>query len=271
MARKRIGEVLLERGLITAPQLDAALGHQRHGSGRIGTTLVALGALSEGQLTATLGELQGLQLADLAREIPDWRALHLLRAEFCEKHLVLPLALEEARGKKQLRLAVADALDLPTLDAIEYQANCSVRPVLAGASQIRAAIARYYRGSVPGELDDLSDAGEMMLIRPGGATEVVQTDTSRLAPVLLVDEDFEVEEAEVLPLHDELDPPSVRSDIIRTDYEFLFGPPPKPADRLAELEQRVEGLARLLEKKGICSRHELEAALGRPLAPRGHA
>ena len=103
MARKRIGEVLLERGLITASQLDTALIHQRQSGGRLGTTLVALGALSENRLTATLAELQGVPAVDLAREVPDHRAIRLLRPAFCERHLVLPLGLHEGAGGLVLR------------------------------------------------------------------------------------------------------------------------------------------------------------------------
>ncbi len=265
MARKRIGEVLIERGLITAPQLDAALGHQRQGGGRLGTTLVALGALSEGQLTVTLGELQGLQVVDLSREVPDWAALHLLRPEFCERHLVLPLSLGEERGRRILRLAVADALDLPTIDAIEYQTNCKVRPVLAGASQIRAAVARWLHGGGHRNFD-LGGGGEMELIRPGGVAEIVQTDTA------LLDSDFEVEEGEVLPLVDELAPATGRSrEIFQADYDFLFGSAPKAEDRVEALERKIDALAELLERKGLCTRQELEKALGVRRSLPGHA
>lgn len=247
MARKRIGEVLLERGLVTAPQLAAALERQRRGGGRIGTSLVALGALSEGQLTATLAELQGVPAIDLGRVTPDRSAMGLLRTEFCERHLVLPLALTEERGRRVLRLAVADALDLPTFEAIEYQTNCRVQMVLAGATQVRAAIARWMRAAAP------PVAGPVEFDRP--------------AVLAAFGEDFEVEEAEVLPLVDELAPP--RRGSLRDDYEFLFGRP-EPTDPLQRLEYRIEGLARLLEAKGICGRHELERAMGVSLG-RGNA
>jgi len=263
MARKRIGEVLMERGLITAPQLDAALDHQRHGSGRLGATLVALGALSEGQLTVALAEHQGLPVVDLTRETPEWRALHLLRAEFCERHLVLPLALlDDERGRRILRLAVADGLDLPTFDAIEYQTNCKVVALLAGASQLRAAIARWYRGSQPPR--SLADGDEMILVRPGGGMEPAPT--VRLDPL----DEIVVDEAEVVPLEDDLPPPGPAA-IFREDYEFLFGPPKREARSAEQLERRLFGLAALLERKGLCSRQELEGALGVRLPHTGHA
>lgn len=248
MARKRIGEVLLERGLVTAPQLAAALDRQRAGGGRIGATLVALGALSEGELTATLSEMQGVPAVDLACETPERRAVGLLRPEFCARHLVLPLAVSEERGQRVLRLAVADALDLPTFEAIEYQANCRVQMVLAGASQIRAAIAQWMSAA-----PSPAPCGPVELDRP---------------EVLADWDDFEVEEADVLPLVDELAPPHGRPDF-RDDFEFLFGRAPG-GDPLRRIESRIEGLARLLEAKGLCERHELERALGVSLG-RGNA
>jgi hypothetical protein len=85
--------------------------------------------------------------------------------------------------------------------------------------------------------------------------------------VLAAYDDFEVEEGEVLPLVDELAPFGRRDP--RDDYEFLFGRSPA-ADPLLRLETRIEGLARLLEAKGLCGRHELERALGMPIG-RGSA
>lgn len=244
MARKRIGEVLLERGLITVPQLDAALRRHRPGSERLGATLVALGALSEVQLTATLAEMQGLQVIDLARAEPEWSAVHLLPADFCLRHQLFPVALRDEPGRRILTVAMADPLDLPALDAVERRTGCKARAVLATGSSIRGAIARYHQRAEP-----RFDTGETMtLIRPGG--EVVE-----------VDLELEVEEAEVLPLENEL--PPRRGTAVADDLEFLFGRrAPVPPDRLAGIERRIAGLARLLESKGICTRAELEGALG---------
>jgi len=138
MSRKRIGEVLLERGVITPPQLDAALTrHKFHGE-RLGAALVALGALDERQLTTALGELQGLPVVELEGIVPEWGALHSLRPEFCQQHVMLPIELRNERGRKRLVVAMADPLNLPAVDEAEVASGARISVVLSTASSIRA-------------------------------------------------------------------------------------------------------------------------------------
>src|SRR5690242_908924 len=106
MSRKRIGEILLARGAITADQLEAGLQAQRQTQQRLGATLVSLGAITEPMLVQALSESLAIPVVDLRTVTVDWAAVHLVRARFCEKHEVFPYALESVEGRRQLVVAM---------------------------------------------------------------------------------------------------------------------------------------------------------------------
>src|SRR5687767_3956784 len=116
MARKRIGELLLERRAISLAQLEAALAQQRHTRQRLGALLVAQGAISEDTLAGVLAQGLGLPLVDLRALQPEWAAVHLLRSRFCEQHDLFPYGLEVVRGRKSLLVAMSDPLNVPAVE-----------------------------------------------------------------------------------------------------------------------------------------------------------
>jgi hypothetical protein len=155
MARKRIGELLLERRAITATQLEAGLQAQQQNRRRLGETLVTQGAISEETLAQALSEALEVPLVQLEGRAPDWSAIHLLRARFCELHALFPVALETEEGRRHLVVAMADPLNTPALQELEFVTGLKVRARVAPLSSIRAAIQRYYHrpppsASVPG-------------------------------------------------------------------------------------------------------------------------
>src|SRR5688572_5770428 len=101
MARKRIGELLLERGAITVQQLEEALAHHRQTRQRLGAALIQKGFLTEEQLVKVLSEALGISPVDLRAITPDWSAIHMVRARFCETHDLFPYAVTNQRGRKQ--------------------------------------------------------------------------------------------------------------------------------------------------------------------------
>src|SRR5689334_2533096 len=76
MGRKRIGELLLERGVISQHQLEEALMQQQLTRQRLGAILVQRGSLVEEQLVKVLGEALGIREVDLGGLKPEWAAIH---------------------------------------------------------------------------------------------------------------------------------------------------------------------------------------------------
>lgn len=94
--RRKLGEVLLEDGVIEASQLlDALEAQSQAGSGRLGDILVERGAIDEHQLAVALSEQFRIPLADLRVENPDPAAINAVPEELARKHAVIPLRLED--------------------------------------------------------------------------------------------------------------------------------------------------------------------------------
>ncbi len=74
------------------------------------------------------------------------------------------------------------------------------------------------------------------------------------------EDDFDIDVWEPLPTLEEV-VPAAACGVLRDDIEFLFGAG-AGLDPVSRLESRIDRLARLLESKGLCGRHELAMALG---------
>ena len=143
---------------------------QRERRQRLGAVLIAQGAITEGTLAQVLSEALGLPTVALAELQPEWSAIHMLRARFCEQHELFPYALDTARGRRLLRVAMSDPLNVPALEEIEFTTRLKVSAHVAPLSQVRAAIQRYYHKVAP------AAAGERpgQVVGPGGV--VLQLD-----------------------------------------------------------------------------------------------
>ncbi len=146
VARKRLGELLLERHLIDVPQLNAALAHQRQWGIRLGAALVTKGFIAEGTLTRVLSEFLGIPMVDLAKVPPDDKAIKLVSERVCEQYDVFPIAVKEAKGRPILLLAMADPLNMTAIDEIAFTTGCIVKPAIAQISSLDQALQKHYQG-----------------------------------------------------------------------------------------------------------------------------
>lgn len=139
---KRLGEMLVDAGLISPAQLQDALRHQRFAGGRMGTNLVALGFISEEVLMDFLAHQTGVPRADLRNINVDPVALKRVPRRLAEQLTILPMAFKEP---KTLVLAMADPSDLNAIDSARFASGLTIEPVVASHSALRNAIAEQYR------------------------------------------------------------------------------------------------------------------------------
>lgn len=140
--KKRLGEMLIEAGLIDELQLSSALGEQRKWGGRLGSLLIKMGFVDEQMLASVLEKQLGekcISLKDM--EIPQ-EVLNAVKSDIAKKYWIMPIAFE----KKALTIATSDPTDLKTLDNLSFMLGVRVKPVLALESDIKSAIARHYEG-----------------------------------------------------------------------------------------------------------------------------
>lgn len=220
--KKRLGEILMERGLIDVDQLNAALAHQRNWGMRLGTALVAKGFVAEGTLTRVLSESLGFPMVDLAKVVVDPKALALVPRRTCEQHDVLPLAIKEGKGRKVLLLAMADPLNVAVVDEIGFTTDSIVKPAIAQISSLEQAVRRYYYGQrvdiAPLNFSSkhrpdgfLNATDEPMTITGAGGTHervVVGRETQSDVVVLELRDEAPLPASALQPLNDPLAPPT---------------------------------------------------------------
>ncbi len=139
--RPKLGELLVQRDLVSHSQLAEALLQQSASGKRLGTLLVELGALDEQGLARTLAEQLGLPLADLRRSRPDDEAIAMVPESVARGHTLIPLRKTELG----LEVAMADPLDREALEGLAEHVGAEILPHVAPASDIRRAIDRAYR------------------------------------------------------------------------------------------------------------------------------
>ncbi len=158
----RIGELLIARGVVSQDQVRIALTEQRRAPRReqLGRILVRLGFATEAVIRDVLGGALGCASVDLARVIVDAEVRALVPEDVARRHRVLGLS----RRDEVLSVAMEDPLDVIALDQVRASAgpDLEVRPLLAGAVELDAAIEHFYgfELSVDGVLREL-ETGEI--------------------------------------------------------------------------------------------------------------
>ena len=145
---QKLGEALLDMGLLSSDQLRIALLEQDKSGLPLGKQLVDLGFVSEAALIDALSENLGSASIDLARAMIDPAALAMLPQATAEALRVLPLHYDADR--RLFVLAAADCHDLPMQDRLREMLRVKLgmavelEILLAGESEIAAAIDRHY-------------------------------------------------------------------------------------------------------------------------------
>lgn len=140
----RLGELLIQDGLINAIQLEKAISAQRQEGGRLGEVLIRLGMVKESQLVSVLGKQLGIPYFSLGtgmlKPAVDQGLEKLIPHEFAQKNLIIPLS----RAFKSITIAMADPLDLILIDNLKKLTGCDINPVVATKSDIFRAIEDFY-------------------------------------------------------------------------------------------------------------------------------
>jgi hypothetical protein len=139
---KRLGELLVEGGLVTPAQLQSAITHQKIARGRLGSNLVALGYISEEVLMDFLSHQTGVPQMDVRNiDVPP-QVLKLVPHRLADQFTVLPITTKEP---KSLVLAMSDPSDLNAIDSARFASGLNIEPVVASHSALRKAISDHYR------------------------------------------------------------------------------------------------------------------------------
>jgi len=138
-----LGELLLQKELVTNVQLQETLLQQAASGKRLGALLVELGIVDERALTTALAEQFGLPVANLRSQAPEPEALKLVPESVARRLSAIPLSVTDAG----LEVAVADPAP-ETKAELSQVSGANVTMLLASPSEVRRSIDSFYRALV---------------------------------------------------------------------------------------------------------------------------
>jgi len=142
---RRIGELLVQAGLVSEAQLAEALEAQALSSLRVGEQLVELGHVDELQLTQVLSNQLSVAWVSLDHVDFTPEILLLVPGRLARKHGLLPVFFRvDKKREKILYIAMDDPTDVPAMQQVAETTEMRVRPLIAPRSEIWLALEKYY-------------------------------------------------------------------------------------------------------------------------------
>ncbi|KRT70428.1 MAG: general secretory pathway protein E, type IV pilus assembly protein PilB [candidate division NC10 bacterium CSP1-5] len=176
---KPLGQRLVEAGLINDTQLQSALREQQKTREYLGRILIRLGYVSEEAVAAALSAQARVKYVDLGQYSPQPEALQLVQEKFAREHHLVPLSYVG----KVLVVAMANPLDIITIDELRRMSKGPVEVVGATQSEVLEALDRAYGVGVGAAWNEVVEHSlrHVMGRRGAGGTE---TDVAQEPPVI---------------------------------------------------------------------------------------
>ncbi len=140
LVKKQLGELLIERGLITKTQLDKALEVQRQKGGLIGQILVVLGFTREEEIAQALTVQYGFPYLPLANYELSKNIVQLIPENVARQYCLMAVD----KIGDTLTVATANPLNVKAIEDIELLTKCNVQVFVSTMTDISNAIAKFY-------------------------------------------------------------------------------------------------------------------------------
>ncbi len=139
--REKIGQMLLESGVIDEIQLDKALGIQKKSGGVLGSIMVNEGYISKNQLYDVLEEQNGVPYYNLEDVAISEEVIKLVNSKIAYMHNLIPVELED----DILMIAMSDPMNMYAIDDLRLATGLEIKPLLADAELIQKSLEEYYK------------------------------------------------------------------------------------------------------------------------------
>ena len=176
-ARKPIGEILKEMGLVTDAQLVAGLDVQRERGGALGGVLVGDGIITEVQLNEALGTQYGMEVVDLDSMDIQGSVIETVPPSVAEAYKIIPI---EVGDDGTITVAMANPTNMNALDDLQFHLGAVVRGSISNAEAVDRAFNRYYATkteTVEGILRDLEANVPAEALNAADATETIDLES----------------------------------------------------------------------------------------------
>jgi type IV pilus assembly protein PilB len=140
MKRKRLGEILCERGQISPGDLTKALQDQQGKFVHLGELLLQRKLVSKGELTVAVAEVSGVEYLDCQKLDPPAEVLKLIPADLARRCLAVPVKVEN----KKLVVVMAKPQNIQVLDELQFKTGRAIVPRFGFQGELKAALDRLY-------------------------------------------------------------------------------------------------------------------------------
>lgn len=137
---KRLGDVLIESGFLTASELAEALSVKKESGKRLGEVIVEMGLMTEFDVLRAISSQYGYPIIDLNNIEIDPKATALLDEKFCTENLVIPIGFDD----NKLVVALDDPMNLLLQDELPFRTGYEISWMLAAADSIKDCIKVNY-------------------------------------------------------------------------------------------------------------------------------
>lgn len=141
--KKRLGDILIDAGIISDDQLMTALAVQREKGLKLGETLIDLAYTTEVEIANALHRQLNYDYVILSERRIEQDVIRLVGEEILRKHSVMPFEFKKGYPNV-LRVAMSNPLDYLAIDDIAIVTNFQIEPAVATTQDIAAAIDKYY-------------------------------------------------------------------------------------------------------------------------------
>ncbi len=140
MKKKKLGEVLRDKGKISSADLQTIIGEQSGKAIHLGELILERGLVAKEDLASALEEISGVMYLDCASIIPEPAALEVIPHAMAERLSVLPIRIEQ----KRLVVAMASPQNLRFLDELRFASGMDISPRLSFREELHQAISANY-------------------------------------------------------------------------------------------------------------------------------
>ncbi|MCD4774928.1 MAG: Flp pilus assembly complex ATPase component TadA [Candidatus Aegiribacteria sp.] len=243
----KIGQLLLNSGIISNKQLEQALSRQSEDNNRLGFHLVQIQAISEADLNKFLARQQSIESSNLDKEDIDEDVINLITGDIARRYEVIPIN----RDGRKLIVAMTDPNNLFAIDDLRFSLGMDIEPHICASSMIKRALSKFYadseaivpideknrNNSIHTSLADIDDDGldadaDMLIGDEVFESMIIQSDEEE--EVEEDDLDFEIADSPVVKLVNSLIADAVRRGA--SDIHF------EPFERFVRVRFRIDGV-----------------------------
>ena len=170
--KKRLGEILIEGGLLTRGQLEEALPYQKKSGLKLGQFLVREGIVSEVQIVDMISNQLNLEKYSAEAYQIDTELAHVIPADMAFRYQAVPLK----KNHLLLTIAMIDPMDINAVDAIEVYTNNEVETVICTEQDLNQLLSTLYGtySGIGGVLEDMEEMQYDKEIEKAAVTEDVE-------------------------------------------------------------------------------------------------